>query len=120
MTSLFVSGKTALVTGGSRGIGFMIARGLLSAGASVILSSRKADACDDAVRELSPLGELIACPADLSTEAGCHRLAEGIGDRETRHILVNNAGATWGAPLDDVPGPRLGQGDGPQPRAPSS
>ncbi|MGW6901411.1 SDR family oxidoreductase [Streptomyces sp. NPDC054919] len=105
MTSLFsVSGKTALVTGGSRGIGLMIARGLVAAGARVYISSRNAAACDEAARELSELGEVIALPADLSREEECHRLAAEIGDREERlHILVNNAGATWGAPLDEFP-----------------
>lgn len=105
MTSLFsVAGKTALVTGGSRGIGLMIARGLAEAGAKVYVSSRKAQACDEAVQELSKVGEAVALPADLSTEQECHRLAAEIADREERlHILVNNAGATWGAPLDEFP-----------------
>lgn len=105
MTSLFsVSGKTALVTGGSRGIGLMIARGLVAAGARVYISSRNAAACDEAARELSELGEVIALPADLSREEECHRLAAEIAEREERlHILVNNAGATWGAPLDEFP-----------------
>ncbi|MFF3793121.1 SDR family oxidoreductase [Streptomyces sp. NPDC001981] len=105
MTSLFsVSGKTALVTGGSRGIGLMIARGLVAAGARVYISSRNAAACDEAARELSELGEVVALPADLSREEECHRLAAKIAEREERlHILVNNAGATWGAPLDEFP-----------------
>lgn len=105
MTSLFsVAGKTALVTGGSRGIGLMIARGLAEAGAKVYVSSRKAHACDEAVRELSKVGEAVALPADLSTEQECRRLAAEIAGREERlHILVNNAGATWGAPLDEFP-----------------
>ncbi|OAH12429.1 SDR family oxidoreductase [Streptomyces jeddahensis] len=108
MTSLFsVSGKTALVTGGSRGIGLMIARGLVEAGARVYVSSRNAAACEEAVQELSALGEsieAIALPADLSREEECHRLAAEIADRKDRlHILVNNAGATWGAPLDEFP-----------------
>ncbi|WP_309484246.1 SDR family oxidoreductase [Streptomyces himalayensis] len=111
MTSLFsVSGKTALVTGGSRGIGLMIARGLVEAGARVYVSSRNAAACEEAARELSALGEAneaneaIALPADLSREEECHRLAAEIADREDRlDILVNNAGATWGAPLDEFP-----------------
>ena len=105
MTSLFsVAGKTALVTGGSRGIGLMIAHGLAEAGAKVYVSSRKAAACEEAVRELSTSGEAIALPADLSREEECHRLAAEIAEREERlHILVNNAGATWGAPLDEFP-----------------
>jgi NAD(P)-dependent dehydrogenase (short-subunit alcohol dehydrogenase family) len=99
-----LSGKTALVTGGSRGIGLMIARGLLEAGARVYISSRKADACASAVRELSAYGEVDAIPADLSDEAECVRLAGAVGEREQAvHVLVNNAGATWGAPLAEFP-----------------
>jgi NAD(P)-dependent dehydrogenase (short-subunit alcohol dehydrogenase family) len=99
-----VSGKTAVVTGGSRGIGFMIARGLLEAGARVYISSRKADACAEAVAALSEYGTAEAIPADLSGEAECQRLAAEIGQREQAlHVLVNNAGATWGAPLAEFP-----------------
>ncbi|MEO3783809.1 SDR family oxidoreductase [Actinocorallia sp. B10E7] len=99
-----LDGKTALVTGGTRGIGLMIARGLLEAGAAkVIISSRKADAVDQAVAELSKAGpgEVVGVPADLSTEAECLRLAETVDG--PLHILVNNAGATWGAPLEEFP-----------------
>ena len=105
MNALFdLTGRTAVVTGGSRGIGFMIVRGLLTAGAKVILSSRKADACAGAVRELSSLGPVSALPADVSTETGCRSLAEQVRARtEAVHILVNNAGATWGAPLTEFP-----------------
>ncbi len=104
-TPLFdLSGRTAVVTGGSRGIGLMAARGLLAAGATVIISSRKADACDQAVRELSDLGPISAVPADVSTEAECRRLADEVADRAGAvHILVNNAGATWGAPFAEFP-----------------
>jgi NAD(P)-dependent dehydrogenase (short-subunit alcohol dehydrogenase family) len=99
-----LSGKTAVVTGGSRGIGYMIARGLLAAGARVYISSRKADACAAAQRDLSSYGEVIAVPADLSAEAGCLRVAGEVGQREQAlNVLVNNAGATWGAPLDEFP-----------------
>jgi NAD(P)-dependent dehydrogenase (short-subunit alcohol dehydrogenase family) len=99
-----LSGKTAVVTGGSRGIGLMMARGLLQAGASVSISSRKADACAEAERELSQFGPVSAIPADLSTEAECVRLAQEVGRREQAvDILVNNAGATWGAPLAEYP-----------------
>jgi len=99
-----LSGKTAVVTGGSRGIGMMIARGLLEAGARVYISSRKADACAAAERELTPYGKIVAIPAVLSTEAECLRLAEEVGQREPAvHVLVNNAGATWGAPLAEFP-----------------
>ena len=101
MTDLFsIEGKTALVTGGSRGIGLMIARGFVEAGAKVYISSRKADVCEEVAAELSRSGSCTALPANLSTEAECVRLAEDLASRESRlHILVNNAGATWGAPL---------------------
>jgi NAD(P)-dependent dehydrogenase (short-subunit alcohol dehydrogenase family) len=102
MTDLFsIAGKTALVTGGSRGIGLMIARGYVEAGAKVYISSRKADVCEQIATELSEVGECVALPADLSTEAECRRLAEEVASREDGlDILVNNAGATWGTPLE--------------------
>jgi NAD(P)-dependent dehydrogenase (short-subunit alcohol dehydrogenase family) len=105
MNDLFsIAGKTALVTGGSRGIGLMIARGFVEAGARTYISSRKADVCDQVAAELSKSGECISVPADLSTEAGCRALADEISRREERlHILVNNAGANWGAPLMEYP-----------------
>jgi NAD(P)-dependent dehydrogenase (short-subunit alcohol dehydrogenase family) len=102
-----LTGKTAVVTGGTRGIGLMISRGLLQAGATkVYISSRKAEGCAEAEKELSAFGEVEAIQADLSTEAECLRLAREVGGREQMlHILVNNAGATWGAPLDEFPAP---------------
>jgi NAD(P)-dependent dehydrogenase (short-subunit alcohol dehydrogenase family) len=99
-----LSGKNALVTGGTRGIGMMIARGLLQAGARVTISSRKADACEQARAQLSEFGEVQAVPADLSRHDECLRLAELVGaDPAGLHILVNNAGATWGEPLATFP-----------------
>ncbi|MBA9004947.1 MULTISPECIES: SDR family oxidoreductase [Thermomonospora] len=99
-----LTGKVAVVTGGTRGIGMMMARGLLQAGARVHISSRKPDACAEAAKELSQYGEVNAIPADLSTEEECLRLAREVGEREQAlHILVNNAGATWGAPLEEFP-----------------
>ncbi len=100
-----LTGKAAVVTGGTRGIGLMIARGLLQAGAGrVYISSRKAEACEQAERELSAFGMVHAVQADLSAEAECLRLAREVGERESAlHILVNNAGATWGAPLEEFP-----------------
>ena len=102
MSDLFsIAGKTALVTGGSRGIGLMIARGYVEAGARVYISSRKADVLDEVAAELSKVGECHAIAADLSIDAECRRLAEAIAARESSlDILVNNAGATWGAPLE--------------------
>jgi NAD(P)-dependent dehydrogenase (short-subunit alcohol dehydrogenase family) len=95
-----VSGKTALVTGGTRGIGLMIARGLLERGARVYVSSRKAEVCARVAEELSELGTCIAIPANLATEDECRRLAAELAEREEQlDVLVNNAGATWGAPL---------------------
>jgi NAD(P)-dependent dehydrogenase (short-subunit alcohol dehydrogenase family) len=104
-TQLFdLSGKRALVTGGTRGIGLMMARGLVQAGARVVISSRKADACEQAEAELSGLGDVRAIPADLSRHDECLRLAElATADDEPLHILVNNAGATWGEPLETFP-----------------
>ncbi|HLI44893.1 MAG TPA: glucose 1-dehydrogenase [Acidimicrobiales bacterium] len=103
MADLFsIAGKTALVTGGSRGIGKMIAAGYVDAGAKVYISSRKKDVCDEVAAELSERGECIALPADLSTEQECRRLAGELSEQETKlDILVNNAGATWGAPLEE-------------------
>ncbi len=105
MTDLFsISGKVAVVTGGSRGIGQMIARGFVEAGAKVYISSRKADVCDAAAAELSKSGHCVSIPADLGTEAGCRLLADQLEEREGKvDILVNNAGANWGAPLESYP-----------------
>lgn len=101
MTDLFsIEGKHALVTGGSRGIGRMIAEGFVRAGASVTIASRKADVCESVATELSEFGDCRGIPADLSTEDGCRALADAYLAGDTPiDILVNNAGATWGAPL---------------------
>ena len=97
-----IAGKTALVTGGSRGIGRMIAEGFVDAGATVYISSRKADVCEQVAAELSKKGTCIAVPADLSKEEECRRLADEMAARVDKlDILVNNAGATWGTPLAD-------------------
>ena len=103
MNSLFdVSGKIVLVTGGSRGIGEMIARGFVDAGAVVYISSRKAEVGDALAAKLSEHGVCVSIPADLSKEAECRRLAEEIGRREDHlDVLVNNAGAVWGAAMAD-------------------
>ncbi len=105
MKDLFsIEGKTAVVTGGSRGIGLMIARGFVEAGAKVYISSRKAAECEKVAAELSRVGTCIALPADLSTEVGAKGLAAAVADREPAlHVLVNNAGANWGAPLAEYP-----------------
>ena len=103
MTDLFsIAGKTTLVTGGSRGIGRMIAGGFVEAGAKVYVSSRNRQACEAVAAELSEVGDCMAVPADLSTESGCRGLAEEMARHEDRlDVLVNNAGNTWGAPLEE-------------------
>ena len=93
-----ISGKVAVVTGGSSGIGVMIARGFVDAGVRTYIASRKADQLQAVADELG--GSCIPLQADLASEAGCRALGEAVAEREDRlHILVNNAGATWGAPL---------------------
>ena len=105
LTELFsLRGKSALVTGGSRGIGLMIARGLLVAGARVCLSARKSDQLEQAATELAPLGEVHTVTADVSSADGARALAARVTEwAPTLHVLINNAGATWGAPIDDFP-----------------
>jgi NAD(P)-dependent dehydrogenase (short-subunit alcohol dehydrogenase family) len=99
-----VSGKTALVTGGGRGIGQMIARGLVQAGVRVVIASRKAGDLEAAAAELAAYGECEAIPADLSTPEGARALADAVREHmPALHILVNNSGATWGAPLEEFP-----------------
>jgi NAD(P)-dependent dehydrogenase (short-subunit alcohol dehydrogenase family) len=99
-----LTGRTALVTGGSRGIGLMMARGLLDAGAEVVISSRDAAACEEARAELAAHGSVHAIPADVSTEQGCLALATAVGETvASLHVLVNNAGNTWGAPFETFP-----------------
>ena len=106
LTDLFsLKGRTALITGGSRGIGKMIAAGFIAYGAKVYISSRKPGACDAAAAELSEGGgTCISLPQDVSTVEGCKALAARYAEHEPRlDILVNNAGAAWGAPFDDYP-----------------
>ena len=99
-----VRGKVVVVTGGSRGIGEMIARGFVENGAKVYITARKAPACEQLAAELSQFGECIAIPADLSEMAEIERFAAAIAARESKiDVLVNNAGASWGATFDDFP-----------------
>ena len=104
-TTLFsLKGRTALITGGSRGIGRMIAEGYLAQGARVYISARKAAACDQTAKELSAFGSCVSLPADVSTLAGAQALVEAYAKHESSlDILVNNAGAAWGAPYDEFP-----------------
>jgi NAD(P)-dependent dehydrogenase (short-subunit alcohol dehydrogenase family) len=97
-----VAGKTVVVTGGTRGIGRMIAEGFVAAGATVVIASRKDDAVAAAVAELSAIGACTGHAADLSDEAGARELAERVAaDHRQVDVLVNNAGATWGVPLEE-------------------
>jgi NAD(P)-dependent dehydrogenase (short-subunit alcohol dehydrogenase family) len=103
--SLFdLTGKFALVTGGAQGLGRMIAEGLLQAGATVAITSRKTDVCEQAAAEMTPLGRCVPLPADLSTpEAAVELVARYRAAVGPCHILVNNAGKTWGGDIDSFP-----------------
>jgi len=99
-----VAGKIAVVTGGSRGIGAMIAGGLVRAGCRVYITARKAEACDAKAAELSQFGECISIPLNLADPNDAQDFAQRLSERENRlDILVNNAGATWGAPIEEYP-----------------
>ena len=105
-TDLFsLAGRTALITGGSRGIGKMIAAGFIAQGAKVYISSRKAAACDATAAELSKDGGVcVSLPQDVSTIEGCKALAAAYAGHESKlDVLVNNAGAAWLAEFDAFP-----------------
>ena len=104
MNNLFtIEGKVALITGGSRGIGEMIAAGFLANGVKVYISSRKSEVCDATAKRLQEEfgGECISVPADLSNLEGINTLADSISEKDSLDILVNNAGASWGEPIDE-------------------
>jgi len=101
-----IAGKVALVTGGSRGIGEMIAAGFVASGAKVYISSRKADVCEATAKRISQEcgGTCISLPADLARMDGVESLAARLAKLEPKlDILVNNAGAAWGAPIEQFP-----------------
>lgn len=99
-----LQGRTALITGGSRGIGRMIAEGFLRQGARVYITARKAAACEQTAKELSALGHCVALPIDVSDIEGAKALLDAyVKHEKSLDILVNNAGAAWGAPFDEFP-----------------
>jgi NAD(P)-dependent dehydrogenase (short-subunit alcohol dehydrogenase family) len=104
-TELFsLAGKTALVTGGARGVGLICAEALLDHGASVIITTRREDAAAEALEHLAPHGACSAVVADLATAEGIGALVREVSSRiDALHILVNNAGVTWGAPFGEYP-----------------
>jgi len=105
MENLFsLKGRVALVTGGSRGIGRMIAEGFLHSGAKVYISARKAAQCEETAQALSALGPCVALPLNASGADGAKEMARAYLSREKKiDILVNNAGAAWGADFDEFP-----------------
>jgi NAD(P)-dependent dehydrogenase (short-subunit alcohol dehydrogenase family) len=105
---LGLSGRVAVVTGGSRGIGFMIAAGLVTNDVTTYITARKAAACDAAAAELDALSDTASCvsiPADLSGDAGVETFVSALREHtDCLDILVDNAGAAWGAPPGEFPG----------------
>lgn len=99
-----LDGRTALITGGSRGIGRMIAEGYIAQGARVYINARKKEACDATAAELSAAGHCVSLPGDIATPEGLAEVVARLREHEpTLDILVNNAGAAWGAPFDEFP-----------------
>ena len=105
LSELFsLTGKTALVTGGSKGIGLMISTALVKAGAKVYISSRSQESCDEVASQLSEHGICVSLPFDLSVVENIQNLADRIGEHESKlDILINNSGRSWGAPLEEFP-----------------
>ena len=102
LNTLFsLTGKIALITGGSRGIGRMIAQGFLQAGAKVYITARKKADCEETAKELSSFGPCTAIPTDISTAEGRAALLKAYCEKEDKlHILINNAGTNWGNVFD--------------------
>ena len=105
MKGLFdLQGKVAVVTGGSRGIGAMIAQGFVEAGVKTYITARREEELNATAKALCEMGECIAIVSDLGTVEGLTAFAQEIASREEKlHILVNNAGASWGASIDEYP-----------------
>ena len=105
LNTLFsLKGKIALITGGSRGIGRMIAQGFLQAGAKVYITARKKADCEETAKELSAFGPCIAIPSDIGTAQGRAALLKAFSEKEDKlHILINNAGTNWGNVFDQYP-----------------
>ena len=105
MSTLFsLDGRCALITGGSRGIGRMIAEGFVQLGVRVYITARKAEECDAAAAEMSQQGTCTSIPGDISTPEGLDSVVSRLREHESSlDILVNNAGAAWGAPFDEFP-----------------
>ncbi|MGI9245467.1 MAG: SDR family oxidoreductase [Steroidobacteraceae bacterium] len=98
-----VAGKTALVTGGSSGLGLAMARAYLEGGARVYITGRKADALEAARTQLAALGDVRTVQGDVATPAGIEAIKQAMAGEDRLHVLVNNAGITWGAPIDTFP-----------------
>jgi NAD(P)-dependent dehydrogenase (short-subunit alcohol dehydrogenase family) len=97
-------GKTALVTGGTSGLGLHMAKGLLQNGVKVMIASRSEDKCAQALETLTPFGEIVAVAADVTKQEARAKLVAAVEARfGSLDILVNNAGANWGAPLEEYP-----------------
>ncbi|MAQ07681.1 MAG: 3-oxoacyl-ACP reductase [SAR116 cluster bacterium] len=105
MKKLFdISGKVALVSGGSRGIGEMIAEGFVKNGVKTFITSRKADQCNETAKRLSQYGDCISIPADLTDIKEIKKIKKIIQGKVDRiDILINNAGAVWAADFDSFP-----------------
>ena len=105
MEKLFdIAGKVALVSGGSRGIGEMIAEGFVKNGVKTFITSRKAEQCDETAKRLSKFGECISIPADLTDSNEIKKVKSKVeSETNTLNILVNNAGAVWAADFDNFP-----------------
>jgi NAD(P)-dependent dehydrogenase (short-subunit alcohol dehydrogenase family) len=105
-----VAGKTVVITGGSSGLGLMMAEGFLKAGARIYISGRKGNQLEEARQTLSAFGDVQAVQCDLGTPEGLTTLVDTLNGREEKlHVLINNAGKSWGAPFSEYPDSAWGQ-----------